>query len=61
MILNIWKTLLIFMLLVILILIIIIINIIIIIIWHQNLTGVMVKASMDIPQGTWLWVPPAAL
>jgi len=35
----------------ILILIILLIRIIIIIIW-QNLTGVMVKVSLDIPQGT---------
>jgi len=33
------------------ILIIIFINIIIIITWKQNLIGVMVKTSMDIPQG----------
>ena len=50
MILNIWRMLLIFILLIILILIIILINIIIIITWQQNLTGVMVKVSMDISQ-----------
>jgi len=60
MILNIWRML-IFILLIILILIIILINIIIIITWQQNLTSVMVKASMDISQGTWLRVPPAAI
>ena len=32
------------------------INIIIIITWQQNLTDVMVKASMDISQGTWFRV-----
>jgi len=50
MILNIWIMLLIFILLIIWILIIILISIIIIITWQQNLTGVMVKASIDIPQ-----------
>jgi len=44
----------IFILLIIFILIIILISIIIIITWQQNLTGVMVKAFMDILQGTWL-------
>jgi len=60
MILNIWILLLIFILLIILILIIILISIIIIKTWQQNLTGVMVKASMNIPKGTWLWVSPAS-
>jgi len=49
MILNIWIMLLIFILLIILILIIILISIIIIT-WQQNLTSIMVKASMDILQ-----------
>jgi len=61
MILNIWIMLLIFILLIILILIIILISIIIIITWQQNLIGVMVKAFMDIPWGTWLRVPPAVV
>jgi len=61
MILNIWIMLLIFILLIISILIIIRISIIIIITWQQNFTDVMIKVSMDISQGTWLWVPPVGI